>query len=337
MDPLSHAVVGGTLTALRIKDTSKLRLAIYCGMSAALVPDLDVFIRSASDPLLNLQYHRHFTHSLIFTPIGAACVAFLWWLLLRRKEPFKRLWGYCFLGIFSHGILDSMTNYGTHLFWPFLDQRESWSIISIIDPIFTLTLLVLLMATLIKRTRKFVCVGALFACVYLTFGVVQKERATHAMVALATERLHSVARYEVKPAFGNLLVWRTQYAIKNHYVVDAFRVAPSGAIKHYQGGEIEAYAPNPETVVPLSQMEKDIERFRFFSDGWLATLPEEKNVIGDMRFGLLPTDTRPLWGIRIDPKNPESHAAFVNLRQRREGDLQTLWAMILGEQSLKKY
>lgn len=328
MDPLSHAVVGGTLTAIRIKNTEKLRLAICCGMTAALSPDLDVLIRSAADPLMNVQYHRHFTHALIFTPIGAAIIAFLWWLLLKRKEPYKALWGYCFFGIFTHGILDSMTNYGTHLFWPFTNARESWSIISIIDPIFTLTLLALLITTLVRKQRRFVMIGAVFAAMYLSFGYAQKERATQAMMSLAMERGHLVSRYEVKPSLGNLFVWRVQYEAGDRYYIDAVRISLAGEVNYFAGSSVAVLDTKNYALNPMSVMAYDIERFRFFSDGWLSPLPEDANVIGDMRFGLLPNDTNPLWGIRIDPTQPDAHAEFVNLRTRREGDLDMLLDMI---------
>lgn len=328
MDPLSHAVVGGTLTALRIANKDKLRLAICCGMTAALSPDLDVLVRSAADPLMNLQYHRHFTHALIFAPIGAAIVAFLWWLLLKRQEPYKALWGYCFFGIFTHGILDSMTNYGTHLFWPFTNARESWSIISIIDPIFTLTLLALLITTLVRKQRRFVMIGAVFAAMYLSFGYAQKERATQAMMSLAMERGHLVSRYEVKPSLGNLFVWRVQYEAGDRYYIDAVRISLSGKVNYFAGSSVVALDTKSYNLNVLSVMAHDIERFRFFSDGWLAALPNDSNVIGDMRFGLLPNDTNPLWGICIDPIKPDTHAELVNLRTRREGDLGMLLDMI---------
>src|SRR5690606_29471703 len=58
----------------------------WLGALGGMAPDLDVIIRSASDPLLALEYHRHFTHSLAFIPIGGLLVAapFLW---LARDQP----------------------------------------------------------------------------------------------------------------------------------------------------------------------------------------------------------------------------------------------------------
>jgi membrane-bound metal-dependent hydrolase YbcI (DUF457 family) len=44
-------------------------------------------------------------------------------------------------GYATHGLLDASTTYGTLFFWPFTDMRVAWNAISIVDPLFTLVLL----------------------------------------------------------------------------------------------------------------------------------------------------------------------------------------------------
>ena len=39
-----------------------------------MAPDLDVLFQSPTDPILFLEFHRQFTHSLVFIPIGALLV-----------------------------------------------------------------------------------------------------------------------------------------------------------------------------------------------------------------------------------------------------------------------
>ena len=56
---------------------------------------------------------------------------------------------YAIMGTLSHGLLDACTSYGTRLYWPFSQYRESWDLISIIDPLFTLPMLALLIAAFI--------------------------------------------------------------------------------------------------------------------------------------------------------------------------------------------
>jgi inner membrane protein len=135
MDPLSHAIVGGTTAALLCRKPTLLRAGILCGALAGMSPDLDVLFRVENNPMFGLKYHRFFTHALLFAPFGALLTAAILWLWLRVKLSFSHIYVFCLAGIVMHDILDAMTNYGTHLFWPFINRRESWSIISIVDPI----------------------------------------------------------------------------------------------------------------------------------------------------------------------------------------------------------
>ena len=91
-------------------------------MVAGLLPDADALIYSASDPLLQLEYHRHFSHALVFIPFGAALATLLLWPLLRHHIPLGALYRYALLGYGTGGLLDACTSYGTHLLWPFSHQ-----------------------------------------------------------------------------------------------------------------------------------------------------------------------------------------------------------------------
>ena len=118
-----------------------LKIAAICGAVGGMAPDLDTFIRSANDSLLFIEYHRHFTHSLFFAPLGGLFVSLFLYIFFKNKLSFRNLYLHTTIGFSSHGLLDACTSYGTRLLWPFSDLRVSWNIISIIDPIYTTTLL----------------------------------------------------------------------------------------------------------------------------------------------------------------------------------------------------
>ena len=128
-------------------------------MLAGLLADADILIRSSSDSLLTIEYHRHFTHSLVFIPVGAAIAMLLLWPFVRRHLPAGRLYLFCLAGFSMSGVLDAFTSYGTHLFWPFSDERVAFNIISIVDPVFTLILLVTLLAGLRLGHRRVALAG----------------------------------------------------------------------------------------------------------------------------------------------------------------------------------
>jgi inner membrane protein len=329
MDPFSHGILGASC-AVAFAARGRPRLAALVGATAAMAPDLDVLIRSAEDPLMMLKYHRHFTHALVFVPVGACIMASLWWLVLRRRVAFAMLYAMCLCGMATHGLLDSLTNYGTHLFWPFTNRRESWSAISIVDPIFTLTLLGFLLVAVVRKRPRLAAYGLCFALAYWSAGLVQRERATQAMLAMAQQRGQVAERFEVKPSLGNIVLWRVQYAFRGQAYVDAVQLAPFAAPRWYEGSRItllEGDAGLPEG----SRQQADLADFRFFSDGWLARVDGDDALIGDVRFAMLPNQLTPLWGIRLTPEAPQQPVQFENIRRRTPGDVLQLWQMLCGE------
>ncbi len=140
MDPLTHGLLGAATGYVCLGRRLGWNAAAV-GMTAGLLPDLDILIRSDSDPLLKIEYHRHFTHSFPFSPIGAAIAALFWVCREKHRANWKPIWLAALLAWWSHILCDSWTSYGTQFLVPFTNHRFSWDLMSIIDPIFTFTLL----------------------------------------------------------------------------------------------------------------------------------------------------------------------------------------------------
>ncbi len=124
MDPISQASLGASLSQSFARDKSKQFSALLIGALAGMAPDLDMFIRSAEDPLLFLEFHRQFTHSLIFIPVGAFLCSLVFYPFFRKKLSFAQIYLFSFLAYATHGMLDACTSYGTQLFWPF--SNDEW-------------------------------------------------------------------------------------------------------------------------------------------------------------------------------------------------------------------
>ena len=65
MDPLSQGLLGGVLAGAFSKK-KHLKIAVTCGVIGGLAPDLDILIKSSHDPLLSIDFHRQFSHSIFF-------------------------------------------------------------------------------------------------------------------------------------------------------------------------------------------------------------------------------------------------------------------------------
>jgi len=330
MDPLSQAVLGASATQ-SIATQKTIVAATILGLLSGMAPDLDTFIRSSSDPLLFLEYHRQFTHSLIFIPLGALiCAAILHPLIGKRRGlKFTQTLLFCILGYATHALLDSCTNYGTQLLWPFTDQRLAWNTISIIDPLFTLPILGLIILAARKKTPILGRIALAWAITYPTIGLIQKDRAEQLGWEIAKERGHKPIKLEAKPSFGNLLVWKTVYETEDRFYVDAARVGYQG--KTFKGDSVEKLVI--ERDLPWlnldSQQAKDIERFRWFSNNYIAKDPNIPNRIIDIRYSMVPNQINALWSLELSPKAlVDQHAKYIINRERSDSQLRIFKNML---------
>lgn len=316
MDPLTQGVFG-SLWAQAGSRRRHLHLAAGAGFVAGMAADLDVLIRSPDDSLLAIDYHRHFTHAIPFAPLGALLVALALWPLLGRKLGFALLYLFCFLGYLSHGILDSFTSYGTYLWWPFFDSRITWNWISVIDPLFTLPLILLLAAAAIRRRRLWHGLAVAWAVLYLGWGGVQQYRAEQTLLAWAQAQGMSVEAHVAKPAFANLVLWRGVLDDGESLQAVAIRQLPFAGTQIYPGESV----PRLETgdLPEATRLARDLRRFDVFSGGWLFRYPPEETgddwFVGDFRYAIDPASARPLWGIRFNPGETAAGVQFERLRE----------------------
>ena len=330
MDPLSQATLGAAAAQSLIKKSDLARIALI-GALAGMAPDLDVLIQSSTDPLLQLEYHRQFTHSLIFIPVGALLCAIAFWPFMRRHMSFKAIWLTALAGYATHALLDACTTYGTLLLWPFSDARIAWNTISVIDPVFTLPLLGFVIAAGVKKSQFIGRLGMAWVAFYLSIGVIQEERAMAAGEALAADRGHAPAVVSAKPSFGNLLLWKTVYEYDDHFWVDAVRAG--GDVTIIEGDHVARL--NLQSSLPWldtdSQQARDVERFRWFSNDYLAIDSDDPFLIVDMRYSHLPNEIKGLWGIRLDPDaSADEHVTWVARRSADSERFEQLWAMLKG-------
>lgn len=330
MDILTQGLLGASLTQT-VAQKSEAKWATLIGFLSGLLADADVLISSAEDSLLIIEYHRHFTHSIFFIPIGALIAALIFKITLTKEIPFKRLYLYSLMGYSLSGFIDACTSYGTHLFWPLADERIAFHIISIVDPIFTGILLIALISYLILKNARIPLIALHLCGLYLVLGLVQLNRAHDVAEELAYTRGHVVKKMVLKPSLGNILLWRSTYIANDVIYVDAIRV---GFIENkvYPGEWVALYKPeNMKTDIPeYTRLHQDILRFEKFSDGFIALDPERKNLLGDIRYSMLPNSVKPLWGITLDKSRLYEHAPYNFYRDISSKDRQRFLAMLVG-------
>ena len=330
MDPITQGVLGAALPQATRKK-SNVGIAGLLGFFAGMSADLDILIRSSSDPLLFLEYHRHFTHSFIFIPFGGMlCALALHWVLGQRWNiRFRQTWLFCTLGYATHALLDTSTSYGTMLFWPFSEERFSWSIVSVVDPLFTVPILALVIVSVMRRKPAFARIAIVWAGVYLAIGLIQHNAAFNMAKQIAANRGHVPVRMDVKPGFGNILIWKTIYETEQRFYVDAVRTGFSPKV--FPGASVPKLELTRDVpwLNPDSQQFKDIERFNHFSKGFLAQDIERPLRIIDVRYSFIPNEISALWSIEVlRGVSRTEHARFHTHRENVKVNFYKLFQML---------
>ncbi len=333
MDPITQGVLGAAAPQ-SIAPKEHAKMAGLLGLLGGMAPDLDVLIRSGSDPLLFLEYHRQFTHALVFIPIGGLMVASALFFLLRNcwQLPFSRYAVYCTLGYATHAVLDACTTYGTLLFWPFSDARIAWNTVSVVDPAFTLPVLVMVTLAALRRQPVLARLALAWAIIYPCLGLIQRDRAVEAGWELAQSRAHQPLRLEAKPSFGNILLWKIVYETEQLYYVDAIRTGSEITI--YPGESVSKLDVSQDFpwLDRNSQQARDVERFSWFSNGYLGKDAQHSNRITDIRYSMIPNQATGLWSIELSPQaDANEHVSYTVQRNTDTETTSRFWQMLKGQ------
>ncbi len=332
MDLLTQGLLGVNLAVTRAQK-NEIGLATGIGFFAGIVADADILIQSEQDPLLTIEFHRHFTHSLFFVPFGALIAAALLWPFLRKRLVFSRLYLFCLLGYSLSGVLDALTSYGTHLLWPLVENRLALNIISVIDPIFTLALLIAAIMAFRKKSAAPAIWGLIFAGFYLLIGYMQLQRAEVITLTIAESRHHKIERMLVKPTLGNLILWRSIYEHDGRFYVDAVRVSFFSEPLVYPGESVEKFIKTSyfDRLPRDSVLAGDIDRFNKFSDNFIALQSGEQDLLVDIRYSSLPNSIAPLWAIEMNLEQPEQHAQFRVFRSMSKALREEFMSLLMGK------
>ena len=264
--------------------------------------------------MLFFLYHRHFTHSLLFIPIGALIVT----LVLLIFKRFRTNWKFTFLaaliGYATHGLLDACTNYGTVLFWPFSITRVSWDIVSIIDPFVTIPLCLGVVCTVVFNKRKPVILALIFVSVFMLFNGFQHYRAMTAVQNELAKRQINTQKVRVFPQLLSSTSWRGIALTSNHvYMINAetplFNVSRIPFVKSFPFFLSQKL---PNYVKESSSLMNDFTIFNWFTDSFLIKVNNKPLVLADGRF-LDYDGTLALWSIQFLSTQPHVET-FYSLR-----------------------
>ncbi|KTC86083.1 MULTISPECIES: metal-dependent hydrolase [Legionella] len=315
MDPITHGALGAACAQAFLHRRDQ-RNAWIVGGLAAMAPDLDIFINSKSDPMLALLYHRNFTHSFLFIPLGALLVALAFMIFKRFRQHWRLTLLAAFIGYATHGLLDAFTSYGTMLFWPFSDQRISWDIVSIVDPMVTIPLVLGVAWTIIHDDQKGAFVGLFFVGLFFLFNTVQHYRALSTMQTYLAQAHLSVKRVRAFPYLASSTLWRDAAEIDSQLHIADVKTPLTQSTELKPVGIFPLFQPSdlPSIVKDSPTQMRDFRIFYWFCDSYVILAQQLPLSLADGRYLINTNPTISLWGIQFLPDQPHvTTLSFIKL------------------------
>ena len=275
MDSLSQMALGAAVGVAVMGRRTALWKAAAWGAVCGTLPDLDALI-DHGDPVSNMTFHRAETHALFWLTLAAPPIAALIARLQGEWALFRRWWLTVWLVLVTHPLLDAMTVYGTQLLLPFTDRPLGVGSIFIIDPLYTLPLVVGVVAALRWRDARGLAwnrAGLALSCGYLAWTVAAQawvradaEQALQARGIPAQQLL-------VTPAPFSSLLWRVVAVTPDAYF-EGFRSLLDGgrplALDRFERGT---------ELLPAVADNWYVQRMVWFTRGFYRLAPADGGVV----------------------------------------------------------
>lgn len=286
MDSLTQIALGACVAAACVPPTQR-RKGLLVGAILGTLPDLDVFV-DYGGAVENFSMHRGFSHSLfVLVPLAVAIWLLLrWWWAPVRDAP-RRWLAAVLLVLVTHPLLDAHTAYGTQLWWPFEPPPTSWATLFIIDPLYTLPLLLAAIVVIARPswrwTGRVLAAGLALSTAYIAWSwaardlVIRNVRET-----LAAENLEDAPVF-LTPTPFNTLLWRVVVLDGDGYLegLDSI-VADDGPIVFTR------HRSDVEAIEQASDVPA-VRRLTWFANGFVsAAMVGDELVLADLRMGQEP-------------------------------------------------
>ncbi len=309
MDSLTQAALGAAIGQAVLGKRIGPKAALV-GALVSTIPDLDVFLRLFYSSYDMLRIHRGISHSLLFGVVASLLLS----LIFQRFKLFKsisllRLWWFNGLCLVTHALLDYCTSYGTQLFLPFSDVRLGLDTVNVVDPVYTVPLLLgtlggLFIPKLKPNMFRWNAVGLMVSSLYLvlTLGVKMEMN----------KRLsHDLESQKILP--NNILTMPVGVAAINWY---GLAIADNGIyMKHYSlfREPFQHFEFFPQNDSLLNRLDPEVaETMRWFAKGFYTAEADGDTI----RVYNMQVDMR---GMMLDRTPPAPTHGFFEFKPAADG------------------
>lgn len=327
MDSLTQIALGSAVSVAVMGRRTAVWKAALWGAVAGTLPDLDVVI-DHGNPVLNMVRHRAESHSLFYLTLFAPLLAWVVAKVHGEMSLFKRWWLALWLVLVTHPLLDNMTVYGTQLLMPFTDHPFAVSSVFIIDPSYTLPLLIGVIAALWLKNGgglKWNAVTLALSSAYLAWSMVAQHHVTTiARASLPVPNLPA-DNLLVTPSPFNTVLWRLVATTPEQYFEGYYSLLdPEPTVRW------TAHPRGAELIEQFGQVDA-AARIAAFSQGFYKMQASEA---GSVRLTDLRMGQEPSYSFSFDLGQPAEVGTApirqMSLRADIGKALPWLWERLLG-------
>lgn len=306
MDSFTQILLGVATAELVAGKKLQNKTFLY-GAVLGTIPDLDIIVGKFLSDVDGVAIHRGLSHSLLFFVLLSPVLGWVISKIEKNKINFKNASLLAFWCLTTHVFLDLFTSWGTQILWP-LDYRFALKTIFVIDPLYTIPLLISLILIwknkdYIKR-RKYLIRGLIMSSSYLLLTCILKLYALNQFEKDLESQKINYKELIVKPTAFNCILWNANIATTEGYYLADYSFFDSQPIRF-------TFYPINRKLEEKLVNSYDFQQLKKISEGWyLVSVQNNRLYFNDLRFGLL-IDT---------PENPQ-FAFSYEFKANSDGNL----------------
>ena len=338
MDTVTQITLGAAVGEAVMQNKVGRKASMWGAICGAL-PDFDVLI-PFGDPVSDFTYHRAASHAFFYMTLATPLIVWLIMRIHRYTREYRKQWILLvWLAFITHALLDSFNVYGRQIFLPFSNFPVGWSTIFVMDPLYTLPLLIGVLSFFYLRRAPLLALrlnmlGLIVSTLYLAWSIGIQSHVS----GLARESLQNLNiradQLITGPAPFNTLLWRTVAMTDSGYAEGFYSILDEKNVIHF--------TQYPSENVLLEPLKNDwaVRRLKWFSKGFYkVSRLEDEIVLSDLRMGVEPLYffSFAVGKVGADgivaqvPRQIETQAIDL------EGNISRLWRRIWNEDILVLY
>ena len=331
MDSVTQLTLGAAVAvaALGQKPGSKVKVAL-AGAVLGTLPDLDVLV-DYGDVVSNMVLHRTESHALFYQTLISPVLAWLAALCCNQRQYYRHWLLATWLILITHTSIDAMTVYGTQFGLPFTNTPFAVGSMFIIDPLYTLPLLVGVFWFLLSGSAKGYranTIGLVLSGIYLAWSFAAQQYVTGIATHNARQQLSSYQQILVTPAPLNTILWRIVVMTDQGYAEGFYSLLDST-----RQIEFTRVAEDNHLKQRYADV-KAVQQLAWFSRGFYTLAQQgDSLLLTDLRMG---QEGSYAFQFEVDPSN---HRAVIQQPMRRDAAtaLPWLWQRMWGVQLPSPY